>query len=71
MECLLRVEINEAVNILQGQFVLVFIHASQLFFIDCDYPKFLAWIICAYAVLFLLLFADFYKQAYKKKQASK
>jgi hypothetical protein len=64
-------EINIDVYILQAQFVLVIFHASQLFFIDCDYPKLWAWIICAYAVVFLYLFADFYKQAYRGKQPSK
>jgi uncharacterized membrane protein len=47
------------------------IHSFQLLFIDCNYPKAFAWWISLYAVLFLFLFADFYKQAYKKKQASK
>ena len=58
-------------NILQVQFVIVMIHSFQLFFIDCNYPKLCAWAIGLQAVIFHLLFADFYKQAYKKKQASK
>jgi len=46
------------------------IDAFQLLFIDCNYPKaFVCWI-GLHAVMFCCLFADFYKQAYKKKQAS-
>ena len=58
-------------NILQVQFVLVMIHAFQLLFIDCNYPKAFVWWIGLHAVMFYFLFADFYKQAYKKKLANK
>jgi elongation of very long chain fatty acids protein 7 len=64
-------DINVAVYILQVQFILVVFHDSQLFFVDCDYPTLIAWVQCTYAVVFLYLFVDFYKQAYKKKQPSK
>jgi hypothetical protein len=50
------------------QFVLVMIHAFQLLFIDCNYPKAFVWWIGLHAVMFYFLFSDFYKQAYKKKQ---
>jgi len=46
------------------------IHAFQLLFIDCNYPKAFVWWIGLHAVMFYFLFSDFYKQAYKKKQAS-
>ncbi|XP_041976153.1 elongation of very long chain fatty acids protein-like [Aricia agestis] len=49
------------------QFVLVFVHAFQLLFIECDYPRAFVWWIGMHAVLFYYLFSDFYKQAYKKK----
>ncbi|OWR46146.1 hypothetical protein KGM_215920 [Danaus plexippus plexippus] len=49
------------------QFVLVFFHAFQLLFIDCDYPRAFVWWIGMHAVLFYYLFSDFYKQAYLKK----
>nr|QMX41530.1 very long chain fatty acid elongation protein ELO5 [Dioryctria abietella] len=49
------------------QFVLVFVHAFQLLFVDCDYPKAFVWWIGMHAVLFYYLFSDFYKQAYLKK----
>jgi len=61
---------DAAVNILQVQFVIVMIHAFQLLFIDCNYPKAFVWWIGLHAVMFYFLFVDFYKQAYKKKQAT-
>jgi elongation of very long chain fatty acids protein 7 len=67
---IVRKAIYESVNILQVQFVLVIIHSLQLLFIDCNYPKAFVWLIVLQAVIFFSLFADFYKQAYKKKQAS-
>jgi len=50
------------------QFILVFVHAFQLLFIDCNYPKAFVFWIGMHAVMFYFLFADFYKQAYKKKK---
>ncbi|XP_050343136.1 elongation of very long chain fatty acids protein AAEL008004 [Nymphalis io] len=52
------------------QFVMVFLHAFQLLFIDCDYPRAFVWWIGMHAVLFYYLFSDFYKQAYIKKAKS-
>ncbi|KOB64211.1 Elongation of very long chain fatty acids protein [Operophtera brumata] len=49
------------------QFVLVFLHAFQLLFQDCDYPRAFVWWIGMHAVLFYYLFSDFYKQAYRRK----
>ncbi|KAI5645315.1 GNS1/SUR4 family domain-containing protein [Phthorimaea operculella] len=53
------------------QFVLVFVHAFQLLFIECDYPRAFVWWIGMHAVLFYYLFSDFYKQAYLKKEKRK
>ncbi|KAG7299734.1 hypothetical protein JYU34_016736 [Plutella xylostella] len=53
------------------QFVLVFLHAFQLLFTDCDYPRAFVWWIGMHAVLFYYLFSDFYKQAYLKKAQAK
>jgi hypothetical protein len=44
------------------------IHAFQLLFIDCNYPKAFVWWIGLHAVMFYFLFSDFYKQAYKRKE---
>ncbi|KAL1465454.1 hypothetical protein WDU94_005027 [Cyamophila willieti] len=49
------------------QFVCVMIHAFQLFFIECDYPKAFAWWIGGHAVMFYFLFSNFYKQTYVQK----
>lgn len=51
--------------------MLVMIHTSQLFFIQCNYPILFAYWIFAYAIMFLLFFANFYVQAYKKQPDSK
>ena len=53
----------------QTQFLLVCIHSSQLLFIDCDYPMMFAYWIGLYAIVFLVLFANFYVQAYRKPAA--
>ncbi|XP_025417447.1 elongation of very long chain fatty acids protein AAEL008004-like, partial [Sipha flava] len=50
------------------QFIMVFLHASQLLFTDCDYPKAFAWFILMHAVLFYFLFYNFYKQSYTKRE---
>lgn len=49
------------------QFVCILIHAFQLFFIECDYPKAFAWWIGGHAVMFYFLFSNFYKETYVKK----
>jgi hypothetical protein len=64
-------EINVAVIILQVQFTLMFIHSSQIFFIDCEFSKVFACVTCSYALVFFILFADYYKRAYKKEQKIK
>ncbi|XP_047344637.1 elongation of very long chain fatty acids protein-like isoform X4 [Vespa velutina] len=50
------------------QFVLVMIHAFQLLFIDCNYPKAFVWWIGMHAIMFYFLFRDFYVGTYKKKK---
>nr|CAD7203164.1 unnamed protein product [Timema douglasi] len=57
-------------RVFQVQFVLVMVHAFQLLFIDCNYPRAFVWWIGMHAVMFYFLFSDFYKQAYKKKVRS-
>jgi hypothetical protein len=43
------------------------VHAFQLLFIDCNYPRAFVWFIGMHAVMFFFLFNEFYKQAYQKK----
>ncbi|XP_024083450.1 elongation of very long chain fatty acids protein AAEL008004 isoform X2 [Cimex lectularius] len=55
-----------------AQFVAIMVHAFQLLFIDCNYPKAFVWWIGMHAVMFFFLFKEFYKQSYssiKRKQA--
>ena len=47
------------------QFVIVFTHCFQLLFRECDYPRIFMAYIGLYSVLFLCMFSDFYKKAYK------
>lgn len=47
------------------QFVAIMVHAFQLLFIDCNYPRAFVWWIGMHAVMFLFLFNEFYKSTYK------
>ncbi|XP_040158634.1 elongation of very long chain fatty acids protein AAEL008004 isoform X2 [Anopheles arabiensis] len=47
------------------QFVLIMVHAFQLLFIDCNYPKAFVWWIGMHAVMFFFLFNEFYQSTYK------
>lgn len=49
------------------QFIMVMIHAFQLLFIDCNYPKTFVWWIGMHAVMFYFLFRNFYNETYRKK----
>jgi hypothetical protein len=43
------------------------VHAFQLLFTECNYPRAFVWFIGMHAVMFFFLFNEFYKQAYQKK----
>jgi len=47
------------------QFVAIMVHAFQLLFIDCNYPRAFVWWIGMHAVMFFFLFNEFYKSTYK------
>ncbi|XP_019891803.1 elongation of very long chain fatty acids protein AAEL008004 isoform X2 [Musca domestica] len=51
------------------QFILIMVHAFQLLFIECNYPKAFVWWIGMHAVMFFFLFNEFYKQAYKGRKS--
>ncbi|KAF2369239.1 ELO family [Trinorchestia longiramus] len=53
------------------QFVLIFIHAFQLVFRECNYPSAFMWWIGGHALMFFCLFADFYVKAYRQQIAKK
>lgn len=48
---------------------MVFLHNSQLLFIDCDYPRFSLYLTLPNAGFFLYLFNDFYVKAYKRRSS--
>jgi hypothetical protein len=50
------------------QFIAIMVHAFQLLFIDCNYPKAFVWWIGMHAVMFFFLFNEFYKSAYKQSK---
>ena len=52
------------------QFIMVMIHAFQLLFIDCNYPKAFVWWIGMHAVMFYFLFREFYTEAYRRRKSS-
>ncbi|CAH0554785.1 unnamed protein product [Brassicogethes aeneus] len=49
------------------QFVAIMLHAFQLLFIDCNYPRAFVWWIGMHAVMFFFLFKEFYNQQYTSK----
>lgn len=51
------------------QFVAIMVHAFQLLFIDCNYPKAFVWWIGMHAVMFFFLFNEFYQNTYKANKA--
>jgi len=53
------------------QFVIVFVHSMQLFFIPCDVPIAFAWLTVFHTAAFLFLFLDYYRKAYSKYTSSK
>ncbi|KAL3269886.1 hypothetical protein HHI36_008943, partial [Cryptolaemus montrouzieri] len=46
------------------QFCIIFVHNGQVLFRDCDYPKFIAFLLSAQALFFLYLFGSFYHRSY-------
>lgn len=53
------------------QFIAIMVHAFQLLFIECNYPKAFVWWIGLHAVMFLFLFKEFYQQCYQEKRPGK
>ncbi|XP_063621360.1 very long chain fatty acid elongase AAEL008004 isoform X2 [Cydia splendana] len=51
------------------QFIGIMVHAFQLLFIDCDYPRAFVWWIGMHAVMFFFLFKDFYNQSYGNRRS--
>ncbi|XP_020285036.1 elongation of very long chain fatty acids protein AAEL008004-like isoform X2 [Pseudomyrmex gracilis] len=53
------------------QFIAIMIHAFQLLFIECNYPKAFVWWIGLHAVMFFFLFKEFYQQSYQDRKPRK
>lgn len=53
------------------QFVLVFIHALQPIFFQCDYPMAASLMFAFTGVQYFFLFLAFYKKAYNKNKNEK
>lgn len=53
------------------QFIAIMVHAFQLLFIDCNYPKAFVWWIGLHAVMFFFLFNEFYQQNYQQKKIAR
>ncbi|XP_011685006.1 PREDICTED: elongation of very long chain fatty acids protein AAEL008004 isoform X3 [Wasmannia auropunctata] len=53
------------------QFIAIMVHAFQLLFIECNYPKAFVWWIGLHAVMFLFLFKEFYQRSYQEKRPRK
>jgi len=59
-------------NLQMIQFIAIFIHGSQLLIKnDCNYPTAFGYFIAAHAVLFFVLFAQFYVREYLDRGKSK
>lgn len=54
-----------------AQFVAIMVHAFQLLFIDCNYPRAFVWWIGMHAVMFFFLFKEFYNQSYNRSRKLK
>ena len=49
------------------QFILVFYHSTQLFFIDCEHLQLVTITIAGNAILYLTLFSFFYLKTYGRR----
>ncbi|XP_065221734.1 very long chain fatty acid elongase AAEL008004-like isoform X3 [Planococcus citri] len=53
------------------QFVAIMVHAFQLLFIECNYPRAFVWWIGMHAVMFFFLFKEFYNEQYSRPRKAK
>lgn len=49
------------------QFAVVFGHSLQLVVRECDYPKHLVACMCLNTLVFMVLFSNFYRKSYVRK----
>lgn len=61
--------LKKYLTILQiAQFFVIILHSSLLLFVECDYPKILLVYSSAHTSVFLVLFLNFYRNAYRKQE---
>jgi len=53
------------------QFCIIFLHNFQVLFRQCDYPKFIVFLLGTQAMFFFYLFGSFYKRTYYTNQSEK
>nr|CAD7207234.1 unnamed protein product [Timema douglasi] len=53
------------------QFVIVFLHSSQLLLFECNYPKGIVALLGVNALYFLYLFGTFYRRTYFQRSCKK
>lgn len=66
--CITPEHLSNVLLYFQVQFVGIMVHAFQLLFIDCNYPKAFVWWIGMHAVMFFFLFKEFYNQSYSRRR---
>ena len=56
---------RQMTNMQMVQFIMIFVHSIQLIFVpDCGFPVIYGWVIAAHAVMFFILFSQFYLREY-------
>nr|XP_012154326.1 PREDICTED: elongation of very long chain fatty acids protein AAEL008004-like isoform X2 [Megachile rotundata] len=51
------------------QFSIILVHNLQLFFIDCNYPKIIAFLLSLNSIIFIYMFGKFYITNYTKNRS--
>ncbi|KAG5879393.1 hypothetical protein JTB14_016738 [Gonioctena quinquepunctata] len=62
------VDFSYSPQALRAQFALIFLHTSQLFFVDCGYPKVSMFFVLPNALMFCYMFTDFYQRVYGREK---
>lgn len=57
--------------VLQIQFHVTIGHAAHSLYSGCPFPAWMQWALIAYAITFIILFANFYYQTYRLRPRSK
>lgn len=55
----------------QVQFVIALVHSALPFFFDCGFQPFFAYVLMGHAVLFWVMFYNFYSKNYKRVECAR